>query len=46
MGKKWETLRKERTLINAYDYLKSRKSHDHPFRIIRIIKTIVFEEEV
>ncbi len=43
---KWITLKIERTLIEAYDYLKNRESHDYPFRIVRIVRTIVFEEEI
>ena len=41
---KWEWVRTCRTLKACYEYIVTRKSHNHPYRVVRVVRTIVFEE--
>jgi len=42
---KWEFLHQSKTLKEAYGYMSRMKSHKYPFRIIRVVRSIVFEEK-
>ena len=45
INKKWEYVNQTLRLRYAYDYIARRNSHDYPFRIVRVVKTIVFREK-
>lgn len=45
LERKWEYITHRLTHQQALGYIAYRKSHDYPFRIVRIQRTIVFEEK-
>ncbi len=45
LQKKWEYVEHRLTHKQAFDYIATRKSCNYPYRIVRIQRTVVFEEK-
>jgi hypothetical protein len=43
-GKSWITVKTETRQVDALAYIKEHSGEKHPYRIVRVVKTIVFEE--
>ena len=44
-GKTWITVKSEKYHRNALDYIRKISGAKYPFRIVRVVKTVVFEEK-
>lgn len=44
-GKSWITVKTEQFHKDALDYIAKAKSARYPFRIVRVVKTVIFEEK-
>jgi len=44
-GKTWVIIKSEPHYKDALDYIAKAKSAKYPFRVVRVVKTIVFSEE-
>jgi len=44
-GKKWEFIATKLTMEEAYKYIADARSHRYPFRVVRVVRTIIFKED-
>ena len=44
-GKTWVIIKSEQYYKEALDYIRKISSAHYPYRIVRVIKTVVFEEK-
>ena len=44
-GKTWITIKNEQNYKDALDYVRNASGAKYPFRIVRVVKTVMFEEK-
>ena len=44
-GKTWIIIKSEQNYKDALDYIRKSSGARYPFRIVRVVKTIMFEEK-
>ncbi len=45
LGRQWAFITNKPTLAEAYEYLSTRAGYKYPYRVVRVVRTVVFEEE-
>jgi hypothetical protein len=44
-GKTWIIIKSEQNYKDALDYVRKASSVEYPYRIVRVVKTVMFEEK-